>query len=127
MTVLHNTALPLGKGSVFQLLSSTANGGRRGRPVVPRQIIKGAVLDDPALTPEAKAVLAVCLTRGLVLLGTFTEPQSLCLSDANEALFRLADEFTTAELVAILSGKLACHDVFTAHRAAAWRAVDLAS
>jgi hypothetical protein len=120
MTLLHSTTAPLGKGT------PQTNGGRRGRPVVPRQTIPGAALDNPALSPETAAIIAACLVRGLVLLGHLTPTQALCLTGANETLFHLVNEFSTAELDAVASGKLSIDDVIAARRAEAWRVVDMA-
>jgi hypothetical protein len=121
MSMIHSTTPPLGKGG-----EPRTNGGRRGRPVIPRQTIPGAALDNPKLSPEATAVLAAFLVRGLALLGHLTEPQALCLTGANEALFQPVNAFTTAELDAVASGKLNIHDVIAARRAEAWRVIDLA-
>jgi hypothetical protein len=120
MSVLHITTAPLGKSS------EPRTNGRRGRPVIPRETIPGAVVDDPARTPEAKAILAACLVRGLVLLGKLNATQAICLTNADEGLFHLVNEFSTAELVAVASGKLSIEDVVAARRAEAWRVVDLA-
>jgi hypothetical protein len=94
--------------------------------VIPRQTIPGAVVDDLALSAEAKAVLAACLVRGLVLLGQLNATQALCLTNADEGLFHLVNEFSTAELDAVASGKLSIDDVVAARRAEAWRVVDMA-
>jgi hypothetical protein len=83
------------------------------------------VLDDPKRTPEATAVLAACLVRGLVVLGHLTPTQVLCLTGADEALFNLANALTTAELDAVASGKLNIHDVIAGRLSGARHIISL--
>jgi hypothetical protein len=120
MRLQDTTTPPVSKGGEPQ-----TNGRRRGRPVNPRLTIPGAALDDPECSPQATAIIAACLVRGLVTLGCLTEVQACLLTGANAELFQLVNAFTTAELDAVVSGKLGIHDVIAARQAGARRVIDL--